>query len=317
MESGLNNLRSRMLAVPEGNYLLGLSGGADSVALLMLLLPDLREKRIGLQAIHVNHGLRDAESDGDEAFCRELCRREGVVLHTCRADLQGRKDEAAARAERFRLFRQKMEECGADALLTAHHADDQAETFLMRLMRGTGPEGLACMDSDETVFGIRVIRPMLPLRREEIRGALRADGIAWREDSTNRDSAYLRNRIRQEMIPVMEGIGKDVVRNIGRTAEMLREDNEALQRRAEQALREARKGTGLDAARLAAEAPAVRSRTLRLFWQAAAPVLKEHTLSAEQTARLENLVYAERGKASLPGKITAVKTEGILFLAGE
>ena len=188
MNTGLKDLRERMLPVPEGNYLLGLSGGADCVALLLMMVQDLREGRIGLQAIHVNHGLRGQESDADELFCRELCQREGVILHVCRADLRGRRDEATAREERFRLFREKMEECGADALMTAHHADDQAETFLMRLMRGTGPNGLACMNSDETVFGIRVFRPMLTLRRGEIRAALISGGTAWREDSTNLDA---------------------------------------------------------------------------------------------------------------------------------
>ena len=316
MNTGLKDLRERMLPVPEGNYLLGLSGGADSVALLLMMVQDLREGRIGLQAIHVNHGLRGQESDADELFCRELCQREGVILHICRADLRGRRDEATAREERFRLFREKMEECGADALMTAHHADDQAETFLMRLMRGTGPNGLACMNSDETVFGIRVFRPMLTLRRGEIRAALSSGGTAWREDSTNLDNGYLRNRIRQELIPAMEQIGKDFVRNICLTASLLREDNEALDQHAVQAYSEARKGAGLRTAGLAAEAPAIRSRVLRMFWRDAVPERKEHSLSAAQTARLESLLCAERGKITLPGEIYAIKTEGILFLTG-
>ena len=105
---------------------------------------------------------------------------------------QSGEDEAFAREARYGAFRKRYAETGADGLILAHHADDQAETFIMRLLRGAGPDGLECMKTDEYVGEIRILRPMLSLRREEIRDALRADGISWREDASNTDTSFLR-----------------------------------------------------------------------------------------------------------------------------
>ena len=100
MHKACEKLRLQISQVHEGRYLLGLSGGADSTMLLTLLAPDVREGRVRLEAVHVNHGLRDAESDEDEGFCRELCEREGIPFTAYRAELSGRKDEASARTAR-------------------------------------------------------------------------------------------------------------------------------------------------------------------------------------------------------------------------
>ena len=166
MPDTCDKLRQQLKSVAEGRYLIGLSGGADSTALLLMLMPEVREGRIRLEAVHVNHGLRGSESDGDEQFCRDLCEREGIPFTVYRAELGGRKDEASARAARFGFFRKRYHESGADGLMLAHNADDQAETFLMRLMRGAGPDGLECMRGDEMTEGIRILRPMLGIRRD-------------------------------------------------------------------------------------------------------------------------------------------------------
>ena len=105
-----------MYPIKAGRYLIGLSGGADSVALLMTLLPDIRDGRIAAEAVHVNHGLRGTESDDDEKFCRELCEREGVPLTVYRADLQGKTDEDSARKARYGFFREKYKAFKADGL---------------------------------------------------------------------------------------------------------------------------------------------------------------------------------------------------------
>ena len=172
MHKACEKLRLQIRQVHEGRYLLGLSGGADSTMLLTLLAPDAREGRIRLEAVHVNHGLRGAESDEDERFCRELCEKEGVPLTAYRAELDGRKDEASARMARFAFFRERYLETGADALILAHNADDQAETFLMRLLRGAGPEGLECMREDEETEGIRILRGT-----DKILGRISADPL--------------------------------------------------------------------------------------------------------------------------------------------
>ena len=303
-----------MYPIKAGRYLIGLSGGADSVALLMTLLPDIRDGRIAAEAVHVNHGLRGTESDDDEKFCRELCEREGVPLTVYRADLQGKTDEDSARKARYGFFREKYKAFKADGLILAHHADDQAETFLMRLTRGAGPEGLECMREDETVEDIRILRPMLRIRREEIRAALTEDGTGWREDSTNTDTAYLRNKVRQELIPALEAISESAVDKICRTAGMIAADNDVLDAAAEKLLRENAKGSILNAAAITAEPEAVRRRVLRKWWNAEGPVLEEHALSAAQTEALTALLDVTKGKINLPGGVYAVRTGKHLIL---
>ena len=309
-----DRLRERLYPVEAGRYLIGLSGGADSVALLMMLLPDVREGRIIAEAVHINHGLRGAESDDDEEFCRQLCEREDIPLTVYRADLQGKTDEASARKARYDFFRERYKAFKADGLILAHHADDQAETFLMRLTRGAGPEGLECMREDETVDGIRILRPMLRTRREEIRKALKEDGTGWREDSTNSDTAYLRNRIRQELIPVLEAISESAVDKLCRTAGMIAADNDVLDAAAGRLIRENTRGNILNAAAIAEEPDAMRKRVLRKWWQAEGPELEEHALSAAQTEALNALLDVTKGKINLPGGVYAVRTGKHLIL---
>lgn len=309
-----DKLRGRFTPIPDGRYLIGLSGGADSVALLTALLPDIRTGRIRAEAVHVNHGLRGQESDGDAGFCAAMCEREDVPLYTCRIDLAGKTDEASARSARYEVFSRRYRETGADGLILAHHADDQAETFLMRLLRGAGPEGLECMKPEETVGEMRILRPMLSLRREEIRDALRADGISWREDSSNNSDGYLRNRIRKELIPGLERIMPTAVEKICRTAALTGIDNETLNAQAAAVLAQNARGCLLNAEDTAREPTAVRTRALRMWWQENGPALEEHALSAAQTEALEQLLFTGRGKINLPGGMHAVRDGKFLFL---
>ena len=316
MCESIESLRQKLSPIPAGRYLIGLSGGADSVALLLMLLPAIQEEKISVEAVHVNHGLRGDESDADERFCSALCKKAGVPLYICSADLSGRKDEASARTVRYAAFKKRYAEYGADALILAHHADDQAETFLMRLLRGAGTDGLACMKADETAGGIRILRPMLSMRREEIRCALLADGIEWREDSSNLDTAYLRNRIRQELIPALTKITDTAVEKICTAAALAGEDNRVLNDQARAILTRVSDGKILNAEELAAESAALRRRTVRLWWQEQGPLLKEHALSAAQTEALDGLLNSAGGKINLPGETHAVRKGKYLFLTG-
>lgn len=316
MHESIEALRMKLSPVGYGSYLLGLSGGADSVALLLMLLPAIRDGKMHVEAVHVNHGLRGTASDEDERFCSALCKKEGIPLYTCNADLSGRTDEASAREARYAAFRKRYTESGADALILAHHADDQAETFLMRLLRGAGPDGLACMKADETVGQMRILRPMLMMRREEIRAALRADGIPWREDASNQDTAYLRNRIRQELIPILTGISATAVEKICNAAELTGEDNLVLGIQARVILGKISDGDILDAEALAGEPAALQRRILRAWWQEQGPVLDEHALSMAQTKAFEQLLNQSRGKINLPGGMHAVRDGKHLFLTG-
>jgi tRNA(Ile)-lysidine synthase len=183
------------------------SGGADSVALAWWLRdfagrPAPAFTFVGL--IHVNHGMRGAASDADEAFCRHLADRLGVPIDVVVAPVPvtGRSPEAAARALRYAAFDAAARRLGADCVCTAHTADDQAETVLLRLLRGAGLRGLSGIRSVHR----QVVRPLLECRRSDLRAALVQLGEPWREDASNTDVSIPRNRIRHELLPVIERV---------------------------------------------------------------------------------------------------------------
>ncbi len=310
----LAELRSRITLPETGFYLIGLSGGADSVALLLLLLPAVREGRLRVEAVHVNHGLRGEASGEDERFVRSLCERWGVPLHVYRADLRGRRDEDAARRARYAFFRQAAGSLGVDGLLLAHHADDQAETFLLRLLRGAGPDGLECMKETATVEGLTILRPLLPLRRSEIREALRLAGIPWREDETNQEPTYLRNRVRLELIPALQAFSPAAVAHLCAAAGLIAEENEVLRQQAESILAETATGDRLEAQLLRELPPALQSRVLRLWWQRQGHHLRERQLSLAQCRQLAGLLSREQGRVNLPGDTYGVRAGRYLYL---
>lgn len=312
----MKKLRERLGELPDGRCLVGFSGGADSTALMLLLAEERDAGHILPEAVHVNHGLRGAESDGDEAFCRDLSKELGVMLHTERAELNGKSDENSCREERFRCFRKVMAETGIRSLVLAHNRDDLAETFLMRLLRGAGMEGLACMSGRDEQADCTIFRPMLEIGREEIRHALMQCGIQWREDSLNESDAYLRNRIRRELIPLMNELSEGATERIARTAKILTGENQFLQNLAECFLEKHSEGYSIEAQMLGKQPAALQHRILRTWWIRNSPVRKEHTLNARQTGELVSLVTAERGKVNLPGGMHAVKGRRGMYLTG-
>ncbi|HTY54834.1 MAG TPA: tRNA lysidine(34) synthetase TilS [Candidatus Binataceae bacterium] len=218
---------SRIALRPDDLILLGLSGGIDSVALLHALL-DLRE-RFGFQlaCAHLNHRLRGAESDRDEAFVRELCARLGVHLTVGVAsglDPAMANLEERARDARYDFLRNVSESIGSAYIALAHHGDDQAETVLLRLLRGTGVTGLCAMAPVGPAGARRLIRPMLGLRREQISAYVDACVVTFVSDSSNNSSAMLRNRVRHELMPLLE---RDYAPGLGgRLVELAGEMNE-------------------------------------------------------------------------------------------
>jgi tRNA(Ile)-lysidine synthase len=201
-------IRRQRLLQPGDRVAVAISGGADSVALLRILLELRPELGIVLSAAHFHHGIRGAEADSDQRFVCELAGRFGLELHTGTGDVpaharvQKSSLETAAREMRHRWFVQLVREGKADKVATAHTLDDQAETVLMRLLRGTGSRGLA------GIFPVHeeksLVRPLLTVTRREVETYLKSIGQAWREDSTNQDLRHTRNRIRHELIPMLE-----------------------------------------------------------------------------------------------------------------
>ena len=253
----------------DASMLIGLSGGADSVALTCALL-ELRE-RLGLRiaAAHLNHRIRGDESDRDEAFVRAMCVRLGVELIVERAEGLGASISSANLEERAREVRRDFlgrvaDRIGADFVALGHHRDDQAETVLMRLMRGAGAAGMAAMA--ERGPG-RLIRPMLSISRAEIRGYLDARAIAFVEDSTNSSRDILRNRIRAELLPMLEreyapGLGARLV-EVAAEMRSLDELAGAIAARELDAMR--RRGGALDVSGFSGVNRAVQAVAIRRF----------------------------------------------------
>jgi tRNA(Ile)-lysidine synthase len=203
------------------------SGGADSVALLLLLWAHYPQRRRQLVALHFDHRLRGRESRGDAVFCRRVCAGLGVrfVLGSWSAAPVAA-SEAEARAARM-AFLQKH----ARVLWFGHQLDDVAETLLMRLARGSGTGGLAApRPVQHSASGITRLRPLLTLKKEEIRAALQQSIIPWREDSSNGSEDYFRNRIRQTVVPAwMAAARRDAVAGAARSRDLLEEDDAALE----------------------------------------------------------------------------------------
>ncbi len=277
--------------------LVGLSGGADSVALLHLLL----DAGCDVIAVHVNHGLRGAESDGDEAFVQALCAQLNVPLLTYHACPPENPGENWAREARYGFFREAMRETGADALALAHHRDDQAETLLLHLLRGAGLTGLTGMAADSERDGIRILRPLLSYSRDELRAYLNERNQPWREDGSNADSRYLRNALRAEVLPLLEQLSPGAAARIANTAALLAEDEAVLNALAADFLARY-PGDALPVAALRAQPVGLQKRILRAWWTATAVPTEERSLSAAQTEALYGLVDAPASsRCNLPG----------------
>ena len=314
MNSALKELEKQLTRIPAGRYLAGLSGGADSVALLLMLKDLSAEWQLELEAVHINHGLRGEASDQDEAFCRELCGQMRIPLHVRRVQLEGRRDENTARMARLECFRNRIAETGARGVILAHQQTDAAETFLMHLIRGAGTDGLGSMRPFSELQGIPLIRPMLRISREAIRNALRQDGAVWREDESNTDESYLRNAVRRKLLPEMEKLTNGATVHIASAAALLAEDREWLEAQARDFLDGHPEPGWLDAAELLALPETLRKRVLRLWWLRDGPELQERQLNAAQTAVLTELLKQTNGSVNLPGNFRAVRTRKNLHL---
>jgi tRNA(Ile)-lysidine synthase len=276
---------------------IAVSGGADSVALLWLLLELRDELGVVLSVVHFNHNLRGAESDADERFVAQLARHHELELHCDRAnvakyaEVQHLSTEAAARKLRYQYFRRLMGEARLNCIATGHTLDDQAETVLLRLVRGAGTRGLAGIYPGITFNSSRqprlnqlkfsqgeltnpqlsdnssrfsVIRPLLRTGRAQLEAYLREIGQEWREDSSNRDLRHARNRVRHGILPRLEReLNPKVKEALAEAAEIARAEEEYWQKEVDRLLPEVwepgtRRLTGLDELPLA-----VRRRVLR------------------------------------------------------
>jgi tRNA(Ile)-lysidine synthase len=205
--------------LPNGRIGLAVSGGSDSVALAFLLTKGGKKRNAAKRfvVLHVDHGLRQ-ESKEEYRFVRALAKKLGVPFKGIHAKVvrkHGESVEMAARRVRLAFFEKCMDLLKLDAIATGHHMDDVAETFLMRIRRASGPEGLAGIKPVSQVGGIRFVRPLLGCRDKELKDYLRKYGEEWREDASNGDLSIERNKVRHKIIPYLEAsLDKDLVEHI-------------------------------------------------------------------------------------------------------
>lgn len=276
--------------VPEGaRCLVAVSGGGDSVALLHLLG---RHRQV--EVAHLDHMLRP-ESAEDRRFVRRLAARLGLRAHTARADVaawaerRGLSREEAGRRLRYRYLQEVCRRTGCDLILTAHTADDQAETVLLRVLSGTGVGGLGAILPRRRDG---VVRPLLPYGREELRSWLVTQGHEWREDATNAVPEAPRTRVRLLLMPLLREWNPRVAQALARLARAAREDERHLRRLARRHLER----HGLDVARLRAASRAIRSRVLRRA--AGAPLEARHLRALDALLRGGPEVWLPGGRVA-------------------
>ncbi len=240
----------------HATVLVGVSGGADSICLLLMLWQQRSELAIRVVAVHVEHGIRGEESVADAVFVRNLCARFEIPLESFSVSVpayakeQGIGLEEAARILRYDCYRRLAARHAAAGepveVALAHHANDNAETMLFQMVRGSGIEGMAGMrPKRELAPGIFLIRPLLAVTREEIEDWLARQRQEYRTDSTNADRTYSRNRIRGELIPALKEINAQAIRHMNETARQMREISDYLDEREREllcAVRESRTG---------------------------------------------------------------------------
>ena len=307
----LSDIRRYDMLCSGDSVLVALSGGADSMSLLSVLLNLKDELGIAVSAAHVNHGLRGAEADGDEAFVKNVCEKLGVKLHTLRYDVAaeavrtGEGTEACGRRIRYDFF-DSIE--GVTKIATAHTLSDNLETVLFNLTRGSGLNGLCGIPP---VRG-KIIRPLIGCTRAEVEAYCAENAIRYVTDKTNLENGYNRNKIRNLVIPHLKGINPSVEAAVGRCAESLTEDESFLSSCAAELIEAAAADNGYSAEKLLTAHPAVRKRAIRLL-------LRERMSEKPQKLHIDliNSALMSGGAVQTQDSVIAVVKDGLLSFAKE
>ena len=291
----------------------GISGGADSTALLHLLCASKTFAPLELRVTvcHVNHNLRGEESNRDERFVRELCERLGAEFRLLSIDAAalaerlGGSVEEVSRRERYRFFEETAQTLGGDAVIaTAHTLDDSLETFFINLARGSGLAGLAGIPP---VRG-SVVRPLISCTRREVEEYCAANGLNYVTDSTNLSDDYTRNRVRHNIVPALREIFPELDSSFARAAGLLLSDACFISEETEKLLRDARRSEGLDAGTLNGAHPALRGRALlRLLGEAGAQQ------SEKKVRELERVLSGELNAAEPVRNVYFTLKDGLLL----
>jgi tRNA(Ile)-lysidine synthase len=316
-------IKKRDLLAPGDRVLVAVSGGADSVVLLHLLYELREELELGLEVAHLQHGIRGPEAQEDARFVGELATKLGLPFHLKEVNLRQIKSaagkgnlEALARDERYRFFAAVARERKLGKIAIAHTQDDQAETVLMWMLRGSGLKGLGGMPPAHPLDGANiesgsrliVIRPLLDVSRAEIEGYLNEKRLAFRIDRSNQDPSFLRNWIRLELIPQLkEKMDRHLPARLAQQAELVRDEEEFLEKLARDELDRIRTPEGIDRGALLKYNKTLQRRFLRLWTEEMRGHLRG--LDFQHVEALLNLIAdgPPQGRLSIPGGWELVK----------
>lgn len=315
----VRSVLSRQLK-PNSSYLLAVSGGADSLALADAAAAISAAGGLTFSVCHVEHGLRGEDALTDMRRVRKFCLDRGISCVVRHVDVSGYASrlhlskEEAARDLRYQALREEAAKAGAAFIVTAHHLDDQAETVLLKLLRGASIEGLGAMSPASG----DIVRPFLELEKRELEQYCRTRGISWCSDPTNEDTAYTRNRVRKELLPQLKSsFNPDISHALARTAGLLRQDADCLKQLATESYqklseRQADGSIAFDSVALKQLHQAIASRVLRLAYFE----LGGKELDYERTKALEVMLERASGAKTLqlPGRIVAeLKNRRLVF----
>ena len=326
LEKTLREMLREQKVESASPIVVAVSGGADSTALLDSIVRLWKKNELPSEIFvaHLNHLLRADESDADERFVQEMAARLKLPIVVERIAIAEQSEmikqnlEATARQVRYDFLRRAAEKCAANVVLTAHTLDDQAETFLMRLLRGSGMAGLRGIHPVRHLSeSIRLIRPLLGITRSAVIEHCERYRLEYRTDSSNFSSDLTRNRIRQELIPLLRSFNPRSNEALGRMADLLAEDQTFLEQVAADALAEVRLEADLDARLLHAHPLAIRRRVLRLWLRERRGLQR---IEAVHLAAIEKLIAQGRGGRTIElpggwqvrlksGKLTLTKVE--------
>jgi tRNA(Ile)-lysidine synthase len=321
----LGEVRKQGCFLPGETVLVATSGGKDSMALLELMAALAHTLDISIVVAHLNHGIRGQDAIQDAESVATAARRLKLPCHCAtarvavRARNRGISIEMAARDARYAFFRKICRQTDATCIATAHTADDQAETLLLKLARGAGSGGLAGIPPISTHHGLRLVRPLLAFTGKELCHYLRACDLTWREDASNTDPTFLRNRVRAEILPLLEERLNPSIRDaLTRTADILRQEDEWMQAMTESSLKQCSvagfRTAELQVPLLAALPPAALRRVL-ILWLSTCGV-DNTDINYRRLTSLTRLVLSHRGsgQVQLPGNLLATRQGGWLSL---
>ncbi|WP_455244588.1 tRNA lysidine(34) synthetase TilS [Petrachloros mirabilis] len=309
----VDTIRRHQLFVPGHHLLIAVSGGPDSVALLSLLARLAPSWRLKLTAVHFNYQLRGKESESDEAFVVRLCRQKNIPLIVRRPVLLKQKGQsslqALARDARYAAMKAIAYEIDADRIVVGHTANDQAETVLMWMLRGAGLRGLSGMPFIREEM---VVRPLLAVTKAEVLTYLKRERLQYRLDSSNESARFRRNRIRHEVMPVLEHIAPAAVHLLRRQADLLREDEQYLEGVVESLYASMRKpdasgGERFDQQAFLAVPLALRRRLVRMMLRRADP--ERRACNARTIESVQRFMLRSKKGASMSVKLLEITHE--------